>query len=177
MLRKSTYLCTLALSLSLFIACVKTERQFYDGFGKKPVYVPLSALKDIRSEAPQAIGQSGTIYLQDTLLFLLEQGKGIHVFNIKDSLNTINLAFFKIPAITDFVINGTLLYADSWRDLVAIDISDLQQIRETERIVDVINPALYPPLYNGIFECVEDAKGAVIGWEDAELENVRCFTN
>ncbi|MCB0526023.1 MAG: hypothetical protein R3A50_10880 [Saprospiraceae bacterium] len=177
MKQKPIIILTLALSLCLFASCTKEERDFYSGLGKKPVYVPLSDLLDIRSEPPRDIDQSGTIYLQDTLLFLLEQGKGIHVFNIKDSVNTVNLVFFKIPAITDFVINGSLLYADSWRDLVAIDISDLQQIRETDRISNVINPALYPPFYTGIFECVDETKGAIVGWEETELENVRCFTN
>jgi hypothetical protein len=59
---------------------------------------------------------------------------------------------------------------------VVIDISDLYQIRETNRIRDVVTPALYPPGYFGIFECVDESKGAVVGWEDAYLENARCST-
>jgi LVIVD repeat len=177
MLHKTVFLFVLFFLLCLLLSCDKQELDFYSGTGKKPVYVPLSALNDIHSESPRAIEQSGTIFLQDTLLFVLEQGQGIHVFNIKDSLNTINLTFFNIPAITDFVISGNLLYADSWKDLVVVDISNLQEIKETDRITDVISPALYPLLYNGIFECVDESKGAVIGWKDASLENVKCFTN
>ena len=157
-------------------SCEKEERNFYDGLGKKPVYVSLSELRDIRNEPPKPIQLSGSIFLQDTLFFILEQRKGIHVFNIRDSLNTVNLAFFKIPAITDFVIAGNFLYADSWKDLVVIDISNLQQIQETDRITNVINPVLYPPLYNGFFECADDSKGAIIDWEDANLENAKCIT-
>ena len=168
--------CLLALSMLLLGSCNKEERDFYDGLGKKPVYVPLSELRDIRNELPRPITLSGTIFLQDSLLFILEQRQGIHVFSIKDSLNTVNLTFFKIPAITDFVISGSTLYADSWKDLVVIDISNLRQIRETERITDVLSPTLYPLLYNGFFECVDESKGAVIDWEDATLENARCIT-
>ena len=177
MLRKIACLSALCLLLCLLGSCEKQEREFFNGLGKRPVYVALSELRDIRSEPPQPIQLSGTIFLQDTLLFLLEQRKGIHVFNLRDSLNTINLAFFKIPAITDFVVSGHFLYADSWKDLVVIDISNLNDIRETDRIPDIINPALYPPLYNGIFECVDESKGAVIGWEDATLEDAKCMTN
>jgi len=172
MLRTITYL----FALCLLVACEKSERDFYSGLGKKPVYVPLSELLDVRNEPPRPIELSGTIFLRDSLLFLLEQGKGIHVFNLQDTLNTINLAFFKIPAITDFIVAGDVLYADSWRDLVVINISNLHQIQETDRIRDVINPALYPPLYNGIFECVDESKGAVIEWQDATLEDAKCMT-
>ena len=162
--------------LFVFGGCVKEERAFYDGFGKKPVYIPLDALRDIRNEPPQGIQVSGTIFLKDTLLFILEQRKGIHVFNLKDSLNTVNLTFLKIPAITDFVVSGNLIYADSWKDLVVIDIGNLLQISEESRIEGVISPALYPPLYDGIFECVDESKGAVVDWEDATLENAKCVT-
>lgn len=162
--------------IALLAGCVKEERTFYDGLGKKPVYVTLDELRDIRNEPPRAIQESGTIFLKDTLLFILEQRKGIHVFNLKDTLNTVNLAFFKVPAITDFVVSGSLIYADSWKDLVVIDISNLHQISEKSRIEGVISPALYPPLYDGIFECVDESKGAVIEWKDATLENAKCVT-
>lgn len=174
-LRNIAILTALFFAIILF-SCEKQERDFYSGMGKKPLYAPLSTLHDIRNEPPQPIGQSGTILLQDTLLFLLEQGKGIHVFNIRDSVNTINLTFFKIPAITDFVISGQVLYADSWKDLVVIDISQLLQIKETDRIPGILNPAQFPPEYRGIFECVDESKGAVVGWEDASLDNVHCFS-
>ena len=174
MQHKTIYPFILALTLTLFASCVKEDRDFYNGPGKKPVYISLSELLDVRSEPPKPIELSGTIFLKDTLLFLLEQRQGIHVYNIKDSLNTVNLAFLKIPAATDFVISGHLLYADSWKDLVVIDISNLQQIREVDRIKDIINPTLYPPLYNGFFECVDESKGAVISWEDGTLQNAKC---
>jgi hypothetical protein len=157
--------------------CEKTELVENRISGKKPIYIPISALKDISSELPRAIHLSGTLYLRDSLLFLLEQHEGVHVYNVKDTSNTINVVFLKIPAITDFVVNGTVLYADSWKDLVTIDIRDIYHIYETDRISNVIQPNLYPPLYNGGFECVDETRGAVVSWEDALLENAKCFTN
>ncbi len=164
------------LFAGILSGCIQEEPEFYDGTGKRPVYVSLEDLKDIRSEPPRPIGISGTIFLRDTLLFLLEQRRGIHVYNLKDSLNTVNLVFLKIPAITDFTVSDHYIYADSWKDLVVIDISDLSQIKETGRVKDAITPTLFPPLYNGSFECVDESKGAVIDWEDATLDNARCFT-
>ena len=156
--------------------CVPEEIDTYSGTGKRPVYMSLAALDSIGNLAPQMIRQSGTIFLQDTLFFMLEQKKGIHVFSIKDSSTVSNLTFFKIPAVTDFTINGNRLYADSWRDLVTIDISDIHHISVLSRQANVFAPLLYPPFYNGIFECIDESKGAVVDWEDAYLENVRCYT-
>jgi len=162
--------------LILLSGCEKPERLFFSGDGKRPVYISESELKDIRNELPGSVQQSGTIFLRDTLLFLLDEQRGVFVYSLADTLNTRVLTFMKIPAVTDFVISGNIMYADSWRDLVVIDISDLYQIRETNRIRDVVTPALYPPGYFGIFECVDESKGAVVGWEDAYLENARCST-
>jgi hypothetical protein len=162
--------------LLLLTNCTKLEPVFNNGMGKKPIYLPENELKIIENKPPQPIQVSGTIFLKDTLFFILEQQKGIHVFNIKDTANTINLAFFNIPAITDFTISGNVLYADSWRDLVAIDIQNLQDVKEINRIENVLNPVLYPLFYNGIFECVDAQKGAVVGWEDADLVNAKCVT-
>jgi len=174
--RLNTLIFPSLLLLCLLGSCTKQDPYFYDGSGKKPVYAPLSTLLDIKNEAPQAIQTSGTIFLRDTLLFILEQRKGIHVFSLADTLNTVNLAFFKIPAITDFTVVGKTIYADSWKDLVVIDISNLNQISEKNRIRDVITPTLYPQLYNGAFECVDESKGAVVDWIDATLIDAKCTT-
>jgi hypothetical protein len=158
-------------------ACTKEPYSGYNAIGKKPLYIPLSELGAIKNLPAQAIEQTGAIYLRDTLFFMLEFKKGIHVFNILDTMNSAELTFFSIPAITDFTISGNRIYADSWRDLVTIDFSDLYQIREVGRTKDTFQPILYPPLYDGYFECVDESKGVLIGWKDAQLENAKCYTN
>lgn len=158
-------------------ACEKEAYpDFYSGMGKRPVYVPISDLGQVKNLPVQPIVNSGVIFLRDTLLFMLEDRKGIHVFNIKDSTNIGAVAFFGIPAVTAFTLTGNRLYADSWRDLLTIDISNIYEIKLVNRQTDVFSPLLFPPFYEGIFECVDESKGAVVGWEDAELENARCRT-
>ena len=169
-------LCLTGLIALFELSCQKEPLDTYSGQGKRPVYLPLSALDDIKNLPPQQIGLTGTIFLRDTLFFMLEQKKGIHIYNVRDSANVQQLTFFQIPAVTDFTISGQRLYADSWRDLLTIDIGNLYDIRVLDRQKDVFSPLLFPPLYNGIFECVDESKGAVIGWEDAMLDDVRCTT-
>lgn len=158
----------------LVCSCKREEFPFYDGQGKRPVYIPISELDNITNLSPQPIELTGTIFLIDTLFFMMEQRKGIHVYRIGVDNNPIQLTFLKIPAITGYTINGTVLYADSWKDLVSIDISDIYSIQLLSRTKDMFQPVLFPLLYNGSFECVDESKGAIIDWEDAYLENARC---
>lgn len=166
----------LTLLLMLVLSCTKEEISKFSGLGKKPRYISESELSAIENLPTQTIEQSGTIFLRDSLFFILEYKKGIHVFNIADTSHTSSLTFFSIPAVTDFTISGNFLYADSWRDLVTIDITNLHQIREVSRVKNAFQPVLYPLLYSGIFECVDETKGILIGWDDAQLENVGCVT-
>ncbi len=158
------------------MACQKGEGPGLSGFGKQPVYLPASALDDIRSLEAQPIENTGPIFLLDTLFFMTEMKKGIHVFNVKDSSSIKNVVYFNIPAVTDFTINNGLLYADSWTDLLTIDINDLHNIQLLNREKNVFEPLLFPPLYRGIFECVNVSLGAVVGWSDVRLQNVKCQT-
>jgi hypothetical protein len=171
---------TSLLSLYVLLSCTACEKLAYQGYqgqGKKPIYLPLADLGQIKNLGPQPIGETGTIYLTDSLFFLMEYKKGIHVFEVSDSIvSTTAITFLQIPAITDFSVTSNRIYADSWRDLVTIDISNLLQIKEVGRAKDAFTPILFPPLYNGIFECVDETNGALIGWEDALLENVQCQT-
>ena len=164
-------ICCLVMLVS--VGC-KKEYSLYNGMGKKPVYLPTVLLNDIKNLPPQTVQNTGTIFLSDTLFFMLEQKKGIHVFSLSDSTNPVNLTFFNIPAINDFTINNNIIYADSWTDLLTIDITNLYNINLLKREQNVFTPLLSPPLYNGAFECADISKGAIINWIDADLKNARC---
>lgn len=146
------------------------------GIGMRPIYVDPLELEAIGNLPPQDIENSGSIFLLDTLFFMLEQGKGIHVYGISDPTNAAGITFVKIPAITAFTVSENRIYADSWRDLVTIDISNLLAVEVRSRQLGVFEPLLYPPLYNGIFECVDESLGAVAGWEEADLSTADCVT-
>lgn len=158
----------------LLSSCNRGEAPFHEGMGKRPVYVNFEYLDSIKNLAPQPIGLTGTIFLQDTLFLMLEQKKGIHVYRLNNNNDPLAMTFFQIPAISDFTLSGNVLYADSWKDLLAIDISDIYHISVLSRTQDVFQPILYPPLYTGIFECADEVKGAIVGWEDTYLEEARC---
>jgi hypothetical protein len=59
------------------------------------------------------------------------------------------------------------LYADSYIDLIAIDISNLNDIKEVKRIEDAF-PYMVPVCENGVIETVDQTKGVVVRWNPTE---------
>ena len=110
---------------------------------KEYVYLePLYATVDeIRSQvslvSPQAIDAVGKIYFKDGIMYVNDPGKGIHIIDNEDPSRPMQLKFLKIPGNFDLAIKGNTLYADSYVDLVAFDLSDLSNIREVSRLEGV----------------------------------------
>ena len=111
-----------------------------------PVYLSYSDLrKPVIGGAPTALTDRGKIYLYGNLLFVNQPNKGIHVFNNADPHSPVNQVFMPIPGNLDIAIKDSILYADSYVDLVAIDIGDLNNVHEVNRVQDVFP---YDPYQN-----------------------------
>lgn len=143
--------------------------------GLRPVYS--QNWKDIQSLDPRPVGHLGKIYYKDSTIYVAESGWGIHVIDNSDPYHPVRIKFLQVPGCKDIAIKGNILYADNVTDLVAIDISDLDNIALLKRV-----EGLYPEVdqnspesYEGFFECVDPGKGAVVGWETAILDNPQCF--
>jgi hypothetical protein len=164
----------------LFTACIfllascREEYPFYDGQGKKPIYISYDELENITNLPPQPVQKTGTIFWLNDIFFLLEQKKGIHLFDVSDTSNPVPLTFIKIPAVNDFTISNNKLYADNGANLVTIDISDILNISVLNIQRQVFQPIMFPALYSGYFECVDTSKGVVIDWVDAQLLKAKC---
>ncbi len=161
--------------LSLFAACKKQD-PLYDGPGKRPVYLTQAELTDIRNEEPQPVGNAGPIFLRDPYLFMVEKTKGIHVFEISNASDPQPVTFFKIPGVNDFTLSGNFLYADNGPNLVTINITDILNIQVVSIQTGMFQPMLFPPDYQGFFECADPAKGFVAEWKDANLIHAACQT-
>ena len=76
-----------------------------------------------------------------------------------------NIGFIEIPGNADIAIKNNTLYADSYIDLVTIDISDVNNPEEVDRVKDVF-PYTTPP-YNEDYRVakVDSEEGVVIDWE------------
>lgn len=167
-----------ALSLCTSIACNKLiESGPIVTTGMRPIYANAQSVRDIRSQAPQPIQSLGKIYYYNQMLFVNEVNKGIHVIDNHNPLNPVITHFIAIPGNNDMAIRGNYMYVDNFTDLVTLDITDLNNVTVTKRIADVyhIGSTFYPSNYNGYFECVDESKGFVIGWESATLTDPKCY--
>lgn len=150
--------------------------------GYKPIYMPTELAYKVTVLSPQTLKNPGKIYIKDNYLFVNELGKGIHIFNNSDKRNPIALAFISIPGNVDIAVKGTTLYADNLTDMVAIDISTPNNARVVKRLPNMFPFVVtgYPSATNTYFECVDQTKGTVVGWEQMTLDSKalpNCFRN
>src|SRR4030042_4068042 len=127
---------------SILICIVFTNYSCSDKLTEKynasvPVYMSYAELRDaVSTDKHEPLAAPGKIYFKDKYIFINEQMKGVHVIDNTDPENPKFKTFISIPGNVDIAIKENILYADSYIDLVALDISDLNKIKETHRIKD-----------------------------------------
>lgn len=144
--------------------------------GVRPIYAENEVWDEVKSLPPQPIGNLGKIYYKAPYIFVNERFRGIHVLDNTDPSDPTAVVFIQIYGCEDIAISGNILYADNYTDLVVIDISDLNNVKEVDRIKDLYTreQKRFPDGYSGYFECVDAARGFVVGWEEVELMNPEC---
>lgn len=136
-----------------------------------PVYLSYEELrKSVASEDPAPLKNPGKIYFKDKFIFINEYFKGVHVYDNSDPKNPVSKGFINIPGNVDIAIKEQTLYADSYIDLVALDISDINNIKETSRLLNVFPYAVPAKDLDAAHEGVDQTKGVVIDWEVKEVE-------
>lgn len=138
-----------------------------------PVYMEFSEFRNavVGSEARPLI-QPGKIYFKDDFLYINESQEGVHIVDNSNPASPQMIGFIEIPGCADIAIKGNILYADSFIDLVAIDISNPNNPVEVDRIENAF-PNVLPildlmlPVYGLDFE-----KGVVVGWDTREVTEV-----
>jgi len=157
---------TLVLLTAAFSACKDNtfERVTYEA--NVPVYMTFSEFRtSFAISEPQEITNPGKIYFKDNFLFVNEYGKGIHVVDNSDPANPTKIAFYKILGNVDMAIRGNILFADSYIDLLAIDISDINSPVEKGRLKNIF-PEILPEGDNWFpYSNVDETRGVIVGWE------------
>jgi hypothetical protein len=95
----------------------------------RPILAKLSDVRaSIKIEGPSTVSSPGKMYLYGNTIFLNESGKGIHIIDNSNPATPVNKSFLPIPGNYDMAVKGNMLYADCFTDLLAIDISNPNQI-------------------------------------------------
>jgi hypothetical protein len=155
------------MSLALgFYSCSDQVEETYRV--NTPVYMTYGELRSaFNVKGAEEIHQPGKIYFKDDYIFVNEYQKGIHVVDNADPSNPQIVSFIEIPGNVDMAIKGDKLYADSYIDLLTIDISDINNITEVDRDTSVF-PYIIPEYEVGMLGGIDQRKGIVTGYQMTE---------
>jgi hypothetical protein len=164
--------------VSLLVACdPNANKHSVEGFS--PLYLPLNQVSVIEVLNPKPTEKAGKIFqLGNSITFQTDLNKGIHVIDCSNTSQPQKVKFIAIPGVSEIAVKGNILIANNYRDLVSIDVSNLNSIHVVGRVKDVYkaNDETLPTERNVFFECIDDSKGIVIGWEKKTLDNPKCKT-
>ncbi len=129
----------LVLIASAFQSCMKDKCDREVTYIKSiPVYHSFEQIRaEIKSDTPRSLVRPGKIYFYENYIFINEIREGVHIIDNNDPANPQEVSFIPIPGNIDIAIRGNILYADNYTDLIAIDISNIQQVRLARRTEDV----------------------------------------
>jgi hypothetical protein len=136
---KKSILLLLLLAALPFVSC-DDDGPYEDYLVARPILEDAISFKaeaiDIIDPIP--IQTSGKIYAYKNYIFINDVGSGFHVIDNQNPVNPQNIAFIKLEGNNDISIKDDKLFADSYGDLVIFDISDINNIQLTSRMVNAI---------------------------------------
>lgn len=130
-----------------------------------PVFASLEELRrDLSNTRIAEILNPGKMIRRNRLLFVADIDRGIHIFNPGKNSSREHINFISIPGIRDFLIDEYTLVANSYYDILTIDI----QNPETAQLIQREKSAFPIPFYN-------DRGQPVVGFQLSEYtEKVHC---
>lgn len=152
------------LAIFAIWGCNRNEEYTFEVY--KPVYKSFDEFRgSFKSGPAREIQQPGKIYFKDNYIFVNEVNKGIHVIDNNDPANPVKIAFYEIEGNVDMAIRGNILFADSYIDLVSIDITHLRYPVEISRLENAF-PEVLPPIDSNmpIYD-LDRSQGVVVGWK------------
>ncbi len=124
-----------------------------------PVYKTVAEVRaDIKSDAPVPVKSPGKIFVLGNYIFLNEIDKGVHVIDNSNPAAPVNKYFIAIPGNLDLAVKGKILYADNYRDLVTLDISNPDHVQVKKITENVFSRRQY---LNGL---VGDTTRVIVDW-------------
>ncbi|HNW50029.1 MAG TPA: hypothetical protein PKH79_03040 [Prolixibacteraceae bacterium] len=134
-----------------------------------PVYLSYEELREsVKAVSPTELSNPGKIYFKDNVIYINEFREGIHVIDNSNPSSPTEVAFIDIPGNVDIAIRDNFLFADSYVDLVVLNISDIHNVKEVSRVKNIFE--YYLPEYDTDYEVapVDQEKGVVVDWEIKE---------
>jgi hypothetical protein len=128
-LKTKFYSATAFICVTVFFAgCLKdntSQKQTYTYTITKPVLKSRAEVfAAINGSISEPVNAAGKLYIQNQFIYLNEVEKGVHIIDNSNPSRPKQIAFLNIPGNLDVVVKNNILYADTYTDLLAIDISN-----------------------------------------------------
>lgn len=163
-------LAALAFVALLFSGCCTTHTESYPGKVWIPVYKSYNEIRNgVKVLSSHDFKNPGKIYTYNNYLFVNEKGEGIHIIDNADQKNPKFISFIQIPGNYDIAVKGNVLYADSYIDLLAFNISNLSEPQLAKRL-----EAIFPNPLDNTGQYADPEKGIVVEW--LERDTVYTYT-
>ncbi|MBL4868803.1 MAG: hypothetical protein JKY67_20765 [Pseudomonadales bacterium] len=138
----------------------------------EPIYLSFGELRfSVKVKSSREFLDPGKVVVKGSLLFVNDKETGIHIINNENPESPQPMVFIEIPGNRDLTVVGDILYADSYVDLVVIDISAPTEAVEISRIENVYPniPVNAEDLYWNLE--IDESLGVVVGQEEIEGES------
>lgn len=173
---KSKNIIILFAIVLLFSSCEDKFTREY--MANSPIYMSYDELRaSIKQVDAKDLDTTGKIYFKDDYIFIINPLQGIHIIDNSDPSNPTNTTYIEIPGCIDMAAKDNILYVDSYVDMVSLDISDINSIKQVDRISDVL-PYTLPP-YDDKYPIafIDHELGVVIGWEVKIVREEQSYYN
>ena len=180
---KKNHLCIFLLSLLSFVGCKDSDDSLF-GYNEYVIATPLTAdLITFKEEAvevtsPVDIIQSGKIYAYKNYIFVNDLGRGVHVLDNTNPESPQKIIFIKLEGNQDISIKDNRLYADSYGDLIVMDISDINNIGNVKRLENAIYQEFWCTVGFDVewptadfydYSDLDANREAIVGWETKKV--------
>lgn len=152
--------CTDLVLLSLLPSDDDTEEK-----QKGVIYLPYDELRSsIELVEESTLDNPSKIYLYDDYLLVNDKNKGVHIYDNIRPYRPQHLGLINIPGNLDIELKEGILYADSFIDLVAIDLTNFPEITEVKRIKDIFPYDPYQVTGKDFYFSANPENGVVIDY-------------
>ncbi|OGU42479.1 MAG: hypothetical protein A2X61_02660 [Ignavibacteria bacterium GWB2_35_12] len=148
-------------TIILLSGCYTTKTISYKTKVYTPVYQSIEEFRNgVKTTSARELERPGKIYIFGKYLFICESGQGVHIIDDGNPASPNPISFIEIPGNGDIAVRDGILYADSYIDLVAIDIKDPLNPTIVKRVKDIFpNPLDLEGSY------IDPEKGILIRWD------------
>jgi hypothetical protein len=162
----SSLLGFLVLFSVVFLSSCERDDCSYSYISYEPIFMSYDEFRNVPIElqSPHPLEKVGKIYFYNRYLFVNEINKGIHIINNTNPANPIQVGFLNIVGNVDMAISGNILYADSYTDLLVIDMRIPTNPQLLQRINNTFSKQIFGD--NGY---ADPNYGIVVDWKEKEV--------